>query len=69
MDRDTHARFLEYIESYDYFGGPSNERMKRDRWLALDAELTALVERERLEACTAEDLARLRGLRRALLRD
>lgn len=69
MDRETHARFLEYIESYEYFGGPANERMKRERWLALDTELGLLQERQRADACTAEDLARIRGLRRVLLRD
>ena len=69
MERETHARFLEYIESYEYFGGPAHERLKRDRWLSLDAELVVLAAKERVEACTAEDLVRLKALRRVLLLD
>lgn len=69
MDREAHARFLEYLERYEYFGGPAIPRLGREDWQALDAELTPIRRKLATDACTAEDLARARALKRILLVD
>ncbi len=69
MEPRVHRRWLDYIEMYDYFHEPGQKRLDRDRFIAFDAELDSLVERERTVGLTAEEHGRLVALRRVLLRD
>ncbi|MBZ0115554.1 MAG: hypothetical protein K8H88_01070 [Sandaracinaceae bacterium] len=65
MDPKAHKRFLEYLERYEYFRQPGLEKLAREDWIRLDAEL---VELQRDEAVSG-NAARIKALRRVLLRD
>lgn len=69
MDRETHARFLEYLEMFQYFREPGQKRLDVTAFLALDAELDTLLQAEQAGSADPEARRRIRALRRALLRD
>ena len=69
MKRAAHARWLEYLEKWEYFGRAAQTRLDREQWSELDEELTPLLPKIKADACTAEELARARLLRRVLLVD
>jgi len=70
MDPKTHQRFLNYLESYEYFKRPNIQRLTREEFAVLDAELAVLVRKER-ERVPLDDAERsqLGKLRRRLFRD
>lgn len=67
MDSRAHKRFLEYLEKLQYFARPGVERLTREEWAVLDAELGPLREKQARDAITAAELTRLIALRRILL--
>lgn len=69
MDRTTHARFLTYLESFEYFREPGQDRLDRESWLGLDSELERLLAAQRERTLTAEEQRTLRALAKVLLRD
>lgn len=69
MDRPTHARFLTYLEAWDYFHPPGHQRLDRAGWLPLDAELEALIAEAERRILAPEEAARMRALARELFRD
>ncbi len=69
MDSRAHRRFLEYLEKLQYFTRPGLERLSRERWEELDAELGPLREKKASDTITAVELTRLVALRRILLVD
>ena len=62
MDPKAHARYLAYLERFDYFRRPGHVKLDRESFLALDRELTTLLR-------TDPHNPRIPPLRRALLRD
>jgi hypothetical protein len=69
MDPKTHQRFLDYLESYEYFRRPGVTKLGREEWMQLDAEMRALVTKEKAKTLGAADAKRLRELRARLYRD
>jgi len=69
MDRPTHARFLTYLETWEYFRPPGHRRLDRASWEPLDAELEALLAEAEKRALGPTELARVRALARELFRD
>lgn len=63
-----HRRWTDYLESVPYFQSRKEPRLDRETFVALDAELMALLARPASELDEAEK-KRLRDLRRVLLRD
>jgi hypothetical protein len=61
----AHKRFLAYLEKLEYFRRPGLQKLPRDEWLVLDTELEGLI----VEAKTEERAARIKVLRKQLLRD
>lgn len=68
MDRDTHRRFLQYLESFPYWNSPHAKKLGRDEFVELDAEMQALDARGK-DGWTADDIKRVAFLRKKLLRD
>jgi hypothetical protein len=66
MDPDQHARFLDYLERYEYFGRGDSVRLGRDEFVAADTEYTRLTAMPTRSAYEQEVLDALRVL---LLRD
>lgn len=62
MDAREHARFLAYLERFDYFRRPGLVKLDRESFVALDRELTTLLR-------TDPDNPRIAPLRHLLLRD
>ncbi len=69
MKPATHKRFLNYLESWEYFRRPDRKKLDRDTFAALDDELVALLERQKAEIATAAEAARIAVLRKQLFRD
>lgn len=69
VDSRAHKRYLEYLEKLQYFARPGLERLTREKWVMLDAELAPLREKQARGVITAAELARLVALRRILLVD
>ena len=69
MDPKQHARFLTYLESYEYFRRPGLSKLAREQWVALDAELRDLLARAKPTLNGAPEPERVKELRRILLRD
>ena len=66
MDPAQHARFLDYLERFEYFGRGDAVRLSRDEFVAMDTEY------ERLAVLTPrseDDEEAFRALRAVLLRD
>lgn len=63
-----HRRWTDYLESVPYFQSRKEPRLDRETFIALDAELMALLARPANELDEAEK-KRIRDLRRVLLRD
>ena len=66
MDPAQHARFLDYLERFEYFGRGDAVRLSRDEFVAMDTEY------ERLAVLTPrseDDEEAFRALRVVLLRD
>jgi len=68
MDRDTHRRFLQYLESFPYWNSPTAKKIGRDEFMELDAELLALEAKGR-DHWDAGDIRRVAVLKKRLLRD
>jgi hypothetical protein len=66
-DPRTHARYLTYRETHQYFRRADRPMLDWESWKALDAELTTLL--PLLKTGTAEERARLKLVRALLLRD
>jgi len=64
VDPREHARFLEYLERYEYFRRPGVAKLDRDQFAALDREHRALKARG-----PDADPARETALRALLFRD
>jgi hypothetical protein len=69
VDPKTHTRFLNYLESYEYFRRPGLSKLAREQWIALDAELTALLAKDKQKLLGNVEAPRVKELRRILLRD
>lgn len=69
MDPATHRRFLNYLESYEYFRRPDTVKLDQAAFAVLDKELMSLLPREKSPDVTREEAARIRELRKALFRD
>lgn len=63
-----HRRWTDYLESVPYFQSRKEPRLDRETFVALDAELLALLARPSADLDDAER-KRIRELRRVLLRD
>lgn len=68
MDRETHKRFLDYLESFPYWNAPSARKLTRDEFIDLDAELRELEGRGKA-SWTPDDEKRAGVLKKRLLRD
>jgi hypothetical protein len=68
VERDTHRRFLEYLEAFPYWNAPSNPKLTRDDFVELDVEL-AEFERRGRASWSEDDAKRVVALKRKLLRD
>lgn len=66
-DPRTHARYLIYRETHQYFRRADRPMLDWEAWRALDVELAGLVRLEKTG--TAEQRARLKLLRSLLLKD
>ncbi len=62
MDPREHARFLAYLERFDYFKRPGLVKLDRESFVALDRELTKLLRTDRHNS-------RVPKLRHVLMRD
>ena len=69
MDPKTHQRFLDYLESYEYFRRPGVSKLGREVWMQLDTEMRALVVKEKAKTLGAAEVKRLKELRAILFRD
>jgi len=69
MDRPTHARFLTYLEVWEYFRPPGQPRLDRAGWEPLDAALEALLAEAERRPLGPDEVAELRDLARRLFRD
>jgi hypothetical protein len=69
VDPKTHARFLTYLESYEYFRRPDIPKLAREEFIVLDTELRALIAKEQKKVIAGEEPKRLRELRKILFRD
>ena len=69
MDPRTHQRFLDYLELRRYFARPDHKKLDAEEFAALDAELRALLKKESEGQATADEVRRIVGLRKVLLRD
>lgn len=67
IDPRTHARYLTYRETHQYFRRADRPLLDWEAWRALDAELTELAPRHKTGS--PEERARLKTLRALLLRD
>lgn len=69
MDPKAHRRFLDYIDKYVYFGGSDLPKLTREQWEGLTAERAGLEVKASADDLDADELRRLRALRRLLLVD
>ena len=69
MDPKAHRRFLDYIDKFVYFGGSDLPKLTRDQWEKLSAERGPLEVKARADELDADELRRLRAIRRLLLVD
>ncbi len=67
IDPRTHARYLTYRETHQYFRRADRPMLDWASWKALDEELGALLPRQKTGS--PEERARLKLLRSLLLRD
>ncbi len=66
-DPRTHARYLTYRETHQYFRRPDRPMLDWEAWQALDAELVTLAPLQKTG--TPDERARLKLVRALLLRD
>jgi hypothetical protein len=69
MDPRAHARFLTYLESFEYFGRTEQSKLSREDWTEHDAELEQLLVEQSRRALQGVERARIEQLRRVLFRD
>jgi hypothetical protein len=67
MDRDVHARFLQYREAFAYFALGEAKQLTREEFEVLDAEHRVL--RDKGDKRSDEDEARFEDLSAVLFRD
>lgn len=67
IDPRTHARYLTYRETHQYFRRADRPMLDWESWKALDEELGELLPRQKTGS--PEERARLKLLRSLLLRD
>ncbi len=67
--QDTHARFLDYLESFPYFAKPGDEKLTKDNFAELDEAYQALFATREERRLTQDERKLFRGLARVLLRD
>lgn len=68
MERDTHRRFLEYLEAFPYWNAPSAKKLTRDEFVRLDVAYVELMARGR-DSWDAEEATLVGHLKKRLLRD